>query len=81
MDLGEWALVAGATCPVCVVFKDQSADCVGQTCTSLCQFDEDCPDGYVCTCLGASFAGTPNQICLKADPDGRRDWRSLLSCL
>jgi hypothetical protein len=45
-------------CAICHVYRDVAAGCLRQGCTQECTFDEDCPQGTICSCAGGSTFGS-----------------------
>ncbi len=67
----------GKTCALCHHVWDETAKCMRQACTLSCNYDEDCPDGSVCLCVGTNKADMA-QICAPATErntvEGRSAW-------
>ena len=72
-------LVGGETCELCIIHQGAGEACISQACTARCEFDEDCPDGFICTCWPGDEQ--IEQVCVKRPDENRWSWRATtLSC-
>jgi len=70
-------IIKGETCEWCHVYESTDPACLKQACTMTCKFDEDCPEGSVCLCLGSLDSQQPFQFCVQTverTEEARREW-------